>query len=95
MKVLRTINSFRTSFWIVPSRRCCAAPCSSAAATYLKQADAKNTSCKLKRSQYIRLGVQARRRVRNRPRSRIALHVAHTYTIDGVSAAAGKNIYYV
>ena len=35
MKVLRTINSLRMSFWIVPLRLLRSTPCSSAAAMYI------------------------------------------------------------
>ena len=35
MKVLRTINSLRMSFWIVPDRALCVTPERSAATTYM------------------------------------------------------------
>ena len=35
MNVLRTMNSLRMSFWIVPASCACVTPCSSAAATYI------------------------------------------------------------
>ena len=35
MKVLRTMNSLRMSFWMVPLSCACDTPCSSAATTYI------------------------------------------------------------
>lgn len=39
MYVLRTMNSFRMSFWMVPLSASCATPDSSAATTYLHNRD--------------------------------------------------------